>query len=154
MKGKKKEIIIDHEATERALKHAQEYLEWRKNPVYPTGHPFGETEAEKAWIADYERKQNRNRKITGGALTLRAIIVTPLALIFRLLTIIAKASMYVSVIFFFYACYKIIKGIIVGNGIISAISSRWYFLIIPFAASFLYYLFDKLYWFCSDNGLN
>jgi len=156
---KKREISTEEHLAilDELLKEGEELKAWNNNPnrSYKNA-PFIQhmTEEEKIRQRQYRRKVDRRNEILDSFFsTLRDIILTPLSPIFGILALISKVVMYGSSISFLYACYKVYKSISGGLGFMSGVKAEWYFFILPFAAAFLYFIFDKFAEYCSDHSL-
>ena len=138
------------------LEKCRKLREWESNPNRSyKDNPFtGMTDEEIYQGRRMRQKLERRYEVMDSVFsTIRDIILTPLAPIFGIIALAAKVIMYGSALSFLYACYKVYKYISGGDGFIAGLKAEWYFFILPFAAAFLYFIFDKFSEYCSDHSL-
>jgi len=152
--GKKKQ---DEKSIDELMRDIQRYKEWRKDPnrSYKNSPFYKEISEEERMIQDaYRRKVERRLEMQEAFVsTFRDIILTPLAPIFGVLSLVSKIAMYVGAATFLFACYKVYESVRVGDSFWGSIVAECRFLILPFIASFLYFVFSQIALYCSDHSL-
>ena len=154
--GKKKKPS-EEKSIDELMRDIQRYKEWRNDPnrSYKNSPYHSEMSAEERMIQDahIRKLERRFEKKQAFFSTLRDIILTPLGPIFGILSLISKIAMYVGTATFLFACYKVYESVRIGDGLGRSIMAEYRFLILPFIASFLYFIFSRISVYCSDHSL-